>query len=253
VNEYDRMMRVVFGGERAPSLTKEQLTIAADALRRGCPDGTRATVVAYTPLLRKMVGTFAAGAQGDRLDEARQVAVGAVVSATMQRCNVKAEMYRAFQEWMGSLGAMYIPSRTQGRYTAIVKAAGERGVQPVEVLSEFGMSLDVFVAVQAANGSTGILEELIAVPSALGELLAVEDAVLAARALEGMSPDSRETCRWAYGFEDGEPHTDLEVAIKLSMSPSVVQRRRAAGLRSAREALGLIGEGVADVYDLRGG
>ena len=230
-------------------------------------------LLAYAPLIRKLVGTHrhaggartAAGMSSHDVDDLRgsallgfmeavhafdpevHVRLAAVVGGHL------ADALRATGSAPAS--ALSIGPRTLKRFFGIVREAGGDMVAAEALATEREMTPDTFRAIrsalrdgesydslQASEGVDGGVREIEASPLQYGDtepIRDVEDAILAAAAFRSVDATEGEVCRKAYGFEDRDPISDAEIAEELGMSRATAQRTRTRALDKMRSALGV--------------
>lgn len=220
----------------------EEIAIVVAA--RGGDNPAAVTLLAnYLPLLKSLVSARlrSATAVSTRqvsstfLDELRSAAVMGFFRALEEFDPAASRRFgavlrpivsRFLYEESGDNGlAVRVPSTMRDRYKQITQAATERGVDPLTITSEFGMSADYYTAVASAYsiGAASALD-LEEAQYDSPELVRVETLATAKRALDVLDPTERVIIETLYGIGDAEAVSEREAAAALGMPRSTLQR-----------------------------
>lgn len=240
------IQRVFVSGDEL-RLSEEGMTALVARFRAPTDVDTITLIRAYAPALRNAAKRFGFGMEDvGVVEEARSIAVYAVVEAVMTGKPVLSALNDALAGFFaGSAPMMAVPPRTLARYRSILRTAGGNADVALQLAPSYHMSREVFLSVRAAVLHNSIDDEDTAEEVMMygseDAFTDVEDAIMAKIALDAMLPEQREVCRMAYGFVDGDDHSDSDVGEYLEIGKSAAQRRRTAGLARGRLALGLDG------------
>lgn len=157
-----------------------------------------------------------------------------------------------------------VPERTLKRFYKVMREAKGNVYDAVKLAPSLSMSAQTFLTILSAVRDTHSIEGAEAATdehgpwtqggqSSAGSLgveyaplvgeirtteAVIEDDVLIAAAFAAIDDLETDVVRLAYGFADYDPQPDAEVANRLGMSRSVVQRTRSGALDKMRLALG---------------
>lgn len=241
------IIRRVFVGGDELVLTTDQMAALVARLSRPTDTDTVTLIRAYAPALRNAAKRFRFDMEDfGVVEEARAVAVYAVVEAVLRGEPVLSRLNDALGDFFaGTKPMMAVPPRTLARYRSILRTAGGNADVALQLAPSCHMSREVFLSVRAAVLHNSIDDEDTAEEVMMYKsedaFTDVEDAMMAKIALDAMLPEQLEVCRFAYGFIDGDEHSDADVGEYLEIGKSAAQRRRTAGLARGRMALGLDG------------
>lgn len=229
MSTFDATLTAVFlhGAEHRLELEDERATIAE--AQYGSEEATLRLIYAYAPVLRNHVArhTTRIGAE-----EARSAAIAGLLEAIHAfdlgkfegRLAGLASQHVAAALREVSSSAMPVEGRTLRRYRAILAAADGSFHEALGKVGDHGMTRETFVAVHEALYASSLSEEplaldrasLVWVPADSAALTDADDAELLSLAWTAVGGAEADVIRHAYGFEDGEPHSDGEVAQMIS-------------------------------------
>jgi RNA polymerase sigma factor (sigma-70 family) len=249
--------------------------LAIELAKHSDPAALEQLLLAYAPLIRKLVGTHrhaggartATGMSSHDLDDLRGAALLGFMEAIHafdpeQHIRLAAVVGGHLADALRATGsapasALSIGPRTLKRFFGIVREAGGDITAAEELAPAREMTRDTFRAIRSAlrdgesydslresdgeHAGVGYASEREATPlhGAADPIRDVEDAVLAQAALRAVDPLEEKVCRLAYGFEDRDPISDAEIADELTMSRATTQRTRTRALDKMRSALGV--------------
>lgn len=257
MNSFDNVLTQVFqqGAEIRLDLAEEMTAI--EAAKAGDEKATLDLLFAYAPALRNAVKRYREAL--DR-DDAQAEAVSSFLGAVRDFDATKGERLAGIVASrighdLGILAAagstFAIPERTLSRFYGILRRSGGDVEAAADSATEYGMARETFLSVLAHVRQTDSLDGISEGPDGEGRdaraaslwgasapMADAEDRILAEIAFGAVDEVESQVCGLAYGFTDYDLVPDAEIAHRLGMTRSTVQRRRTSALDKMRDALG---------------
>lgn len=237
------------------------------AAQHGDADARERLILAYAPAVRAAVaqwsGTSRETPTGIDVDDLRQLALLGVLEAIQEFDTAEGDrlagtvsrvIHRQISAQGSSASQFSIPDRTLTRFFGILRAAGGDVTEAVRIAPEHEMSVATFMSVLSALRDRVDLDST---PSLDDEARSgwdtveassfwdgnmvpdVEDRILVEVALASVDTLERDVVRLYYGFTEGDPVPDAEIAHRLGKTRPTVQRIRARALDTMRQRLGV--------------
>jgi hypothetical protein len=136
---------------------------------------------------------------------------------------------------VGADGTVAVPGATMRRFRAALRKSG--GLRAaIDVAEDYGISPASFRMIAASRHPMPLDPVW---NQDVGDMFATDTGELAGRARACLPEKLRRVVDYGFGFVDGVPHTDVETAERLGMSPQSVQRARQKALAAMRVELGV--------------
>jgi hypothetical protein len=239
MSAFETVLNDVFAHGAEARLDLEDERAALAEAQMGGEAATLRLIYAYAPALRNLVAQHS-GRIG--VEEARSAAIAGLLEAIhafdLARFDgrlagiVSGHISTALRAVSST--AMQIESRTLRRYRSILAAADGDFREALNKVGDFGMTRATFVAVHEALRTNHLAQEggevggapsassinyahPVWVPAGSDALVDADDQELVDLAWTAVSVQEKDVIRHAYGFADGEPHSDGDVAQILSV------------------------------------
>lgn len=252
------------------SVSEAEEVALIERAQTGDDDATLTLLHAYGPAIRSAVSRFTKGSTpvgGSDLDveDVQAAALTAFLEVVAEHDpalnprlagRLVQRLSKRLAEEFTTAAAFTVPERTLSRFYGILRAADGDVEAALEIVTEHGMSREVFLQVLGAVRGTDSLEGTTdgdedsagytgsATPVfTTTPVVDVEDRILVDLAFAAVEDDEERICRLSYGFTEYDPQPDAEIAHRLNLTRPTVQRKRARALDSMRKALGVGHEG----------
>lgn len=192
----------------------------------------------HVGVLRGSVGRFVTLP----VDDARQMALLALMVAVDRYEGEDGQLPRLVSTlldtcWtaVGQAAGVSVPGRTMRLFRAALAKGGGVVERAAELAPRYEIDPVTFRQIAASRFPVNLVE----IDSQPVELYATDTGELAGRARACLPEKLRRVIDYGFGFVDGVPHTDVETAERLGMSPQSVQRARQKALAAMRVELGV--------------
>lgn len=273
MNNLNSTLTAIFEtGAGAPIVDAADERAVIERATLGDSTAVEALLLAYAPLVRKLVGTHrhaggarsADGMSSHDLDDLRGAALLGFMEAIHafdpeKHLRLAAVVGGHLSDALRGTGsapasALSIGSRTLKRFFGIVREAGGDLASAATLAPQREMTVETFRSIVSAlrdgesynaladanEGEGGWESGASEFHHASTKPIAdVEDAMLVDAAFRAVDGTETSVCRLAYGFEDRDPISDAEIAEELGMSRATTQRTRTRALDKMRSALGV--------------